>query len=93
MESLKNQLPEGEEDSVGRNDVFAKVMGEERSGRVRTYGLGVTQSDLWGDIPSRSTCFRLVMEQSAAMSKMERRIQQLESIQQGRSRGQSSPSQ
>ena len=57
MESLKNQLPEGEEDSVGRNDVFAKVMGEERSGRVRTYGLGVTQSDLWGDIPSRSTCF------------------------------------
>ncbi|XP_027118274.1 uncharacterized protein [Coffea arabica] len=93
MEGLKNQLPEGEEDSVGRNDVFARVMGEERSGRVRTYGLGVTQSDLWGDIPSRSTCFRLVMEQSAAMSKMERRIQQLESIQQGRSQGQSSPSQ
>ncbi|XP_027150389.1 uncharacterized protein LOC113750631 [Coffea eugenioides] len=92
MESLKNQLPEGEENSVGRNDVYAKVMGEERSGRVRTYCLGVTQSDLWGDIPSRSTCFRLVMEQSAAMSKMERRIQQLESIQQGRSQGQISPS-
>ncbi|XP_027173367.1 uncharacterized protein LOC113773046 [Coffea eugenioides] len=33
------------------------------------------------------------MEQSGAMSKMERRIQQLESIQQGRSQGQSSPSQ
>ncbi|XP_071920597.1 uncharacterized protein [Coffea arabica] len=60
IESLKNQLPEGEEDSVGRNDVYAKVMDEERSGRVRTYGLGVTQSDLWGDIPSRLTCFRLV---------------------------------
>ncbi|XP_071939087.1 uncharacterized protein [Coffea arabica] len=92
MENLKNQLPEREEDSVRRNDVSAKAMGEERSGRLCTYGLGVTQSDLWGDIPSRSTCFLLVMEQSAAMSKMERRIQQLESIQQGRSQGQISPS-
>lgn len=54
--------------------MFAKVMGEERGGRVRTYGLGVTQADLRGDIPCRSICFCLVMEQSAVMSKMERRI-------------------
>nr|XP_027120578.1 uncharacterized protein LOC113737565 [Coffea arabica] len=66
-----SQLPPGSNDDVGRNDAFAQVFGEDNNGRVRMYGLGVTPSDKWGNVPSRSTCQRIVMEQKAAISKME----------------------
>ncbi|XP_071923170.1 uncharacterized protein [Coffea arabica] len=74
LQALKekvSQLPPGSNDDVGRNDAFAQVFGEDNNGRVRMYGLGVTPSDKWGNVPSRNTCQRIVMEQKAAISKME----------------------
>ncbi|XP_027174484.1 uncharacterized protein LOC113774118 [Coffea eugenioides] len=74
LQALKekvSQLPPGSNDDVGRNDAFAQVFREDNNGRVRMYGLGVTPSNKWGNVPSRSTCQRIVMEQKAAISKME----------------------
>ncbi|XP_027166331.1 uncharacterized protein LOC113766326 [Coffea eugenioides] len=69
-----SQLPPGSNDDVGRDDTFAQVFREDKNGRVRMYGLGVTPSDKWGNAPSRSTCQRIVMEQKAAISKMEEKF-------------------
>lgn len=71
MKEKVSQLPPSSNDDVGRNDAFAQVFGEDNNGRVRMYGLGVTPSDKWGNVPSRSTCQRIVMEQKAVISKME----------------------
>nr|XP_027071835.1 uncharacterized protein LOC113696652 [Coffea arabica] len=71
FEGTVSQLPPGSNDDVGRNDAFAQVFGEDNNGCVRMYSLGVTPSDKWGNVPSRSTCQRIVMEQKAAISKME----------------------
>ncbi|XP_059660111.1 golgin candidate 6-like isoform X2 [Cornus florida] len=35
------------------NDLFSIVRGEERTGRVRMLGLGLTPSDVWGPSPSK----------------------------------------
>eukprot|EP00262_Sarcandra_glabra_P004689 TRINITY_DN15881_c0_g2_i2.p1 TRINITY_DN15881_c0_g2~~TRINITY_DN15881_c0_g2_i2.p1 ORF type:complete len:504 (+),score=24.40 TRINITY_DN15881_c0_g2_i2:62-1513(+) len=45
---------EGSQDSTSRNDIFSRVMGPERNGRVRGYGLGLTPSSLWGSLPRPS---------------------------------------
>ena len=36
----------------GPNDTFGLVMGKEKHGRVRMYGLGVSPSNLWRDTSS-----------------------------------------
>ncbi|XP_075481960.1 uncharacterized protein LOC142522439 isoform X3 [Primulina tabacum] len=74
MKELENQLPEDEDDQIGQNDVFAQIIGPDRSGRVRMLGDGVNPSDLWGEVPSRSTCNRIVMEQKTKLEKMDEQI-------------------
>ncbi|XP_012851770.1 PREDICTED: uncharacterized protein LOC105971463 [Erythranthe guttata] len=44
------------------DDLFAKVMGKDKDGHVRMYGLGVTPADVYGEKPSRSTLLRKAME-------------------------------
>ncbi|XP_073157960.1 uncharacterized protein [Henckelia pumila] len=63
MKELENQLHEDEDDQVGQNDIFAQIIGPDRPGRVRMFGDGVNPSDLWGEVPSHSSCNRIVMEQ------------------------------
>ncbi|XP_058088778.1 uncharacterized protein LOC131235582 [Magnolia sinica] len=46
-----NQHSEASQSSTTWNDVFSQVMGEDRHGRVRTYGLGPSPSDLRGTTP------------------------------------------
>ncbi|XP_024966030.1 uncharacterized protein LOC112506246 [Cynara cardunculus var. scolymus] len=58
MLDLNFQLPEGSLDEPGPNDVFSKVMGKDKHGSARMYGLGVRGSDIWGVLPSRSACYR-----------------------------------
>ncbi|KVI06969.1 Transposase, Tnp1/En/Spm-like protein [Cynara cardunculus var. scolymus] len=58
MLDLNFQLPEGSLDELGPNDVFLKVMGKDKHGSARMYGLGVRGSDIWGVLPSRSACYR-----------------------------------
>ncbi|XP_073037274.1 uncharacterized protein [Primulina eburnea] len=74
MKELENQLPEDEDDQIGQNDVFAQIIGPDRPGRVRMFGDGVNPSDLWGELPSRSTCNRIVMEQKTKLEKMDEQI-------------------
>lgn len=46
MREKQGRLPQGVKNCVGRNDIFAQVIGEDRAGHVRTYGLGVCPTDL-----------------------------------------------
>ncbi|XP_073126769.1 uncharacterized protein [Henckelia pumila] len=74
MKELENQLHEDEDDEVGQNDIFAQIIGPDRPGRVRMFGDGVNPSDLWGEVPSLSTCNRIVMEQKTLLEKMDEQI-------------------
>ncbi|XP_073138959.1 uncharacterized protein [Henckelia pumila] len=74
MKELENQLHEDEDDQIGQNDIFAQIMGPDRPGRVRMLGDGVKTTDLWGEVPSRSTCNRIVMEQKTLLEKMDEQI-------------------
>ncbi|XP_073131248.1 uncharacterized protein [Henckelia pumila] len=74
MKELENQLHEDEDDEVGQNDIFAQIIGPDRPGRVRMFGDGVNPFDLWGEVPSRSTCNRIVMEQKTLLEKMDEQI-------------------
>ncbi|KAF5789333.1 putative transposase, Tnp1/En/Spm [Helianthus annuus] len=58
MQQLSSNLPEGSIDKPGPDDVFSKVMGNNRNGDAVMYGLGVRAADVWGVIPSRSACHR-----------------------------------
>ncbi|KAM0037158.1 hypothetical protein Hdeb2414_s0014g00434961 [Helianthus debilis subsp. tardiflorus] len=58
MQQLNSNLPEGSIDKPGPDDVFSKVMGNDRNGDAVMYGLGVRAADVWGVIPSRSACHR-----------------------------------
>ncbi|KAH7844644.1 hypothetical protein Vadar_030181 [Vaccinium darrowii] len=77
MRELSNQVPEGELDSTGPNDVFAKVMGKEKSGSVRMYGLGVCPSDVWGEMPSNGTSYRQSMEWKTELDKTNKKLEEL----------------
>ncbi|XP_042441187.1 uncharacterized protein LOC122026514 [Zingiber officinale] len=74
MNELANQLPEDSNDPVSQNDIFAQIIGPDRPGRVRMLGDGVSPSDLWGEVPSRDTCNRLVMEQKTKLEKMDEQV-------------------
>ncbi|XP_071718542.1 uncharacterized protein [Rutidosis leptorrhynchoides] len=54
MDELAKTLPEGSTDKPGLDDVFSKVMGNNKYGATDMYGLGVQASDLWGKLPSRN---------------------------------------
>ncbi|XP_021999655.2 uncharacterized protein LOC110896998 [Helianthus annuus] len=58
MQQHSSNLPEGSIDKPGPDDVFSKVMGNDRNGDAVMYGLGVRAADVWGVIPSRSACHR-----------------------------------
>ncbi|KAH6768484.1 hypothetical protein C2S51_013820 [Perilla frutescens var. frutescens] len=60
IEELRKKLPESSEDPVGPNGLFAQVRGQDRAGRVRMFGEGVSPSDVWGEIHNRNTSRRYV---------------------------------
>ncbi|XP_058108958.1 uncharacterized protein LOC131252020 [Magnolia sinica] len=47
------QQPGASQNSTTKNDLLSQVMGEDRHGRARTYGLGPSPSDLWGTTSSQ----------------------------------------
>ncbi|XP_052210244.1 uncharacterized protein LOC127813348 [Diospyros lotus] len=61
MRELTINAPEGPRNDQNENDIYSQVMGKEKAGHVRMYGLGVCPSDLYGPIPSRATSHRLAM--------------------------------
>ncbi|PWA60130.1 transposase, Ptta/En/Spm [Artemisia annua] len=58
MEELTSQLSEHELDEPGPQDIYSKVMGNDKNGTAEMYGLGVRASDVWGVVPSRSARHR-----------------------------------
>ncbi|XP_058112926.1 uncharacterized protein LOC131255972 isoform X3 [Magnolia sinica] len=48
-----SQQPGASQSSTARDDLLSQVMGEDKYGRVRTYGLGPSPSDLWGATSSQ----------------------------------------
>ncbi|KAH6835913.1 hypothetical protein C2S53_019369 [Perilla frutescens var. hirtella] len=74
MKEVQSKLPPGSRDSIGPSDSFAKVMGKDPHGRVRMVGLGVNPSDITGGIPSRSACYRMVLKNQVAMTRMEEKV-------------------
>ncbi|GJR88048.1 transposase, Ptta/En/Spm [Tanacetum coccineum] len=41
-------------DEPGPQDIYSKVIGNDKNGTAEMYGLGVRASDVWGVVPSRS---------------------------------------
>ena len=54
MDVCASQYPEMADCDYGENDIFSKVMGCDKPGRVRTYGLGPTPTQVFGPMYSRS---------------------------------------
>ncbi|XP_058067679.1 uncharacterized protein LOC131217013 [Magnolia sinica] len=46
--SARAMQPEASQNSTAGKDIFSEVMGDERHGRARAYGLGPSPSDIWG---------------------------------------------
>ncbi|XP_071940100.1 uncharacterized protein [Coffea arabica] len=78
MNEKVSQLPPETEDSVGKNDVFAQVVGQDKHGHVRMYGFGICPTDVWGDEPSRSGSQRLVLDQKHEILEMKAKFAQQE---------------
>ncbi|KAG5535715.1 hypothetical protein RHGRI_023467 [Rhododendron griersonianum] len=87
MKELSKQVPEGELDSFGPNDVFSQAMGKEKSGSVRMYGLGVCPSDVWGEVPSSGTSYRMSMEWKTELDKTNKKLEELTNLYLSRTNG------
>ncbi|KAG6418780.1 hypothetical protein SASPL_120985 [Salvia splendens] len=70
MAECSDQLPEGSDDAISPNDVFAQVMGKDKPGHVRMMGKGVCPSDIWNGT-SKSTSNRLLMEYKEKNARLE----------------------
>ena len=80
MRELIEQVPEGEHDTIGPNDIFSQVMGKEKTGRVRMCGLGVCPSDVWGTVPSMGTSYMMAMEWKSQLLKTNNQLQELRTL-------------
>ena len=70
MVECSDQLPEGSEDAISPNDVFAQVMGKDKPGHVMMMGQGVCPSDIWNGT-SKCTSNRLLMEYKEKNARLE----------------------
>ncbi|XP_059653575.1 uncharacterized protein LOC132300493 isoform X2 [Cornus florida] len=68
------QQQEPSQNNTVQNDIFSRVMGQDRHGRVRTYGLGPSPSDLCGPKPSRTEALMMASEANAEVREMKERM-------------------
>ncbi|XAR49351.1 hypothetical protein NMG60_11032526 [Bertholletia excelsa] len=66
------------ENGIVDDNIFFEVMGEDRHGRVRTYGLGPAPSDVGGPKPNRAEAIRMVSEANAEVREMKERMVAME---------------
>ena len=89
IKDIGEVYPEIAEKEVCNDDLFAKVVGEDKHGRVRCYGLGPSPSDVWGAKPSPTECLRMLTvsqnnenklkkELHAVNAKLEKVLQRME---------------
>ncbi|KAL0920042.1 hypothetical protein M5K25_009148 [Dendrobium thyrsiflorum] len=72
MKEIRSQTSQTTD--VGRDDIFSKVLGNDKVGRVRMYGFGVTPYVAWGEITTRSSAYRLIESYKEAFEKMEKQV-------------------
>ncbi|XP_027158334.1 uncharacterized protein LOC113759954 [Coffea eugenioides] len=51
------------------------VVGQDKHGHVRLFSDGMNPTDLWEDIPSRNTCYRISVQQQSSLVRLEERLQ------------------
>ncbi|KAK2997497.1 hypothetical protein RJ639_024962 [Escallonia herrerae] len=74
MHEKREKFSKGSQDLPAENDILSQVVGKDKYGRVRMYGLGVSQSDVCGQIPSRKQSQRIAMEWKENYEQMEERF-------------------
>nr|CAA40554.1 TNP1 [Antirrhinum majus] len=62
------------------NDDFAKVMGKDKYGQPRLYGMGVRTADIFGGKPSRATLLRQNMEYKEKYDALNAKIEELTTL-------------
>lgn len=62
LREQETQKQQTSNDSNDWGDAFFQVMGEEKNGHVRTYGLGPNPSDLWGQKLGHIELIRMASE-------------------------------
>lgn len=78
---LRERAAQGQgtsENVVVGDDVFHQVMGRDRHGRVRTYGLGPAPSDLGVPKPSHAEALKMVAQANAEVREMKERMVAME---------------
>ncbi|KAL6558328.1 hypothetical protein OROMI_018678 [Orobanche minor] len=71
MRDLESQLPSGARDE-GPKDIYSQVLGEDKGGRVRMYGYGITAKQVYGvHSLGQSDIHRITMEKEALRIQLE----------------------
>ncbi|XP_031485248.1 uncharacterized protein LOC116254193 isoform X2 [Nymphaea colorata] len=76
-----SQLPEGAKDDPSPTDILSRVMGPDKYGRVRTYGMGVKPSNFFDAAPSRSELMAQNVILHGELDNLRSRVNQVEAIQ------------
>ncbi|CAL5398854.1 unnamed protein product [Camellia sinensis] len=72
------QQKETSQNGTVEDDILSQVMGQDRHGRVRTYGLGPAPSDLSGPKPSCAEAVKLVSTANAEVHDMKEKMVSME---------------
>ncbi|KAF3782325.1 hypothetical protein EJ110_NYTH34629 [Nymphaea thermarum] len=76
-----SQLPEGAKDDPSPTDILSRVMGPDKYGRVRTYGMGVKPSNFFDAAPSRNELMAQNVILHGELDNLRSRVNQVEAIQ------------
>lgn len=73
------------------DDAFAKIMGKDKDGRLRMYGMGVKPTDIYGGRPSRDALYRKSMEEKEEIRALKEKVEELTALVHTRSQSQRAP--
>ncbi|CAK9165410.1 unnamed protein product [Ilex paraguariensis] len=72
------QQQETSQNSTVQKDIFSQVMGEDRHGPIRNFGLGPSPSDIGVAKPTRAEAIRMVSEANAEVREVKQRMVAME---------------
>ncbi|GMY13755.1 transcription factor gte1 [Fagus crenata] len=78
LRELASQQPKTSKGSNDPDDIFFQVMGQDKRGYMRTYGLGATPSDIWGATEVMRMASEAKRTTNAEMSKMVVKMEAME---------------
>ena len=71
---INDALEENEKDM--EKDAYSKVMGKDKYGRARLFGLNVNPANVQGVMPSRAASYRIAMQEKSKVTLLEQRVDQ-----------------